>query len=348
MTPEKPKTRNTEPGNPKPGTRNPEPKTQSVEQFRDQMNHWGREGVPFLFIVDFEMRKPLIMRLDDVNPNDIRFDINGYSNTQKVAGHNSPSIVSKRPVSIENYRKKFDTVFHHLNYGDSYLTNLTTRTEVVIDRNLTDIFDSSSARYKLLFKDEFLVFSPEIFIQIRDGMIFSFPMKGTIDAAIPDAANVILNDTKELAEHVTIVDLIRNDLSEVAQHVRVKRFRYIDEINTNDKRLLQVSSEIIGELDRKAGLGDVLTRLLPAGSVSGAPKEKTVQIIRMAEGEQRGYYTGVFGYFDGKQLDSGVMIRFIENNNGKYYYRSGGGITTQSIAEKEYQELIDKVYVPLD
>ena len=68
----------------------------------------------------------------------------------------------------------------------------------------------------------------------------------------------------------------------------------------------------------------------------------------MAEGEQRGYYTGVFGYFDGKQLDSGVMIRFIEKTGEKYYYRSGGGITTQSIAEKEYQELIDKVYVPLD
>jgi para-aminobenzoate synthetase component 1 len=320
----------------------------TIQQFRDIMNIWGHQGVPFLFIVDFEMKKPVIMRLDEINPAEIQFDINGYSNTQQESVRKSPFIISKRPISLENYQRKFDYVFHRLNYGDSYLTNLTSRTEVVVDSTLKEIFYSSKARYKLLLKDEFLVFSPEIFIQIRDGMIFSFPMKGTIDAAIPDAANVILNDTKELAEHVTIVDLIRNDLSEVAQHVKVKRFRYIEEIKTNDKRLLQVSSEIVGELNREMGFGDIFSRLLPAGSVSGAPKEKTIQIIRAAEGEDRGYYTGVFGYFDGKQLDSGVMIRFIENSDGKFYYRSGGGITTQSIVEKEYQELIDKVYVPLD
>ena len=67
-----------------------------------------------------------------------------------------------------------------------------------------------------------------------------------------------------------------------------------------------------------------------------------------AEQENRGYYTGVFGYFDGKTLDSGVMIRFIERNGEKYFYRSGGGITTQSLLESEYQEAIDKVYVPVD
>jgi para-aminobenzoate synthetase component 1 len=91
-----------------------------------------------------------------------------------------------------------------------------------------------------------------------------------------------------------------------------------------------------------------LVKLLPAGSISGAPKTKTVEIIRQAEQEKRGYYTGVVGYFDGKNLDCGVMIRFIEKQNGTFFYRSGGGITTQSIAEAEYQETIDKVYVPVD
>jgi para-aminobenzoate synthetase component 1 len=65
------------------------------------------------------------------------------------------------------------------------------------------------------------------------------------------------------------------------------------------------------------------------------------------EGEKRGFYTGVFGYFDGQDLDSGVMIRFIERRGDKYFYRSGGGITTQSVVESEYQEAIDKVYVPV-
>ncbi len=86
---------------------------------------------------------------------------------------------------------------------------------------------------------------------------------------------------------------------------------------------------------------------MPAGSVSGAPKPKTLEIIKAVEEEVRGYYTGVFGYFNGKDLDSGVMIRFIENREGKYFYRSGGGITTQSDVESEYQETIDKVYVPV-
>jgi para-aminobenzoate synthetase component 1 len=320
----------------------------NIEQFRDKMNIWGRERVPFFFIVDFEMKKPLIIRLDDVNPSEIQFDINGFTNTHRPLSHHHIPIISKQPIPLDVYRKKFNVVYDHLNYGDSYLTNLTAQTEIEISRDLQFIFNASQARYKLLFKNEFLVFSPEIFIQIRDGMIYSFPMKGTIDASMPDAANVLLSDTKELAEHVTIVDLIRNDLSEVAQHVKVKRFRYIEEIKTNEKKLLQVSSEVVGILDAEKGLGDILLCLLPAGSVSGAPKPKTVQIIREAEKDDRGYYTGVFGYFDGEHLDSGVMIRFIENKDGKYFYRSGGGITTQSIAEKEYQELIDKVYVPLD
>jgi para-aminobenzoate synthetase component 1 len=81
--------------------------------------------------------------------------------------------------------------------------------------------------------------------------------------------------------------------------------------------------------------------------VSGAPKAKTLEIIREVEGEERGYYTGVFGCFNGAELDSGVMIRFIEKKAEKYYYRSGGGITTQSVVELEYQEVIDKVYVPV-
>jgi para-aminobenzoate synthetase component 1 len=174
-------------------------------------------------------------------------------------------------------------------------------------------------------------------------------MKGTIDAAVPNAAQRILDDEKERAEHTTIVDLIRNDLSQVATRVTVNRFRYLDELRTSHKNLLQVSSEIVGELpdDYLSRLGSIFVTLLPAGSVSGAPKVKTLEIIRQAEGEKRGYYTGIFGYFNGQQLDSGVMIRFLENQDGTYYYRSGGGITTQSQVDAEYQETIDKVYVPL-
>jgi len=185
-------------------------------------------------------------------------------------------------------------------------------------------------------------------VRIDDGKISSFPMKGTIDASMPGAEAAILNNPKETAEHNTIVDLIRNDLSMVASNVQVDRFRYAEKIVTHEKTLLQVSSEISGVLPEgyQADLGNIFRKLLPAGSISGAPKAKTLQIIREAETYSRGFYTGVFGLYNGSTLDSGVMIRFIRNDGSKLTFCSGGGITVNSDPQSEYQELIDKVYVP--
>jgi para-aminobenzoate synthetase component I len=174
-------------------------------------------------------------------------------------------------------------------------------------------------------------------------------MKGTIDAMLPDAEKRLMDDPKELAEHYTIVDLLRNDLNMVSQKVRVNRFRYVEEIHTHRGRLLQTSSDISGILpnDYQQHLGDIMARLLPAGSVSGAPKKKTVEIIHSAENYERGFYTGVFGVFDGRTLDSAVMIRFIEKTANGLVFKAGGGITVNSRIEDEYQEMLQKVYLPL-
>jgi para-aminobenzoate synthetase component I len=317
-------------------------------EFVSALNEWGSKRRPFFFMIDFEMRKPLAIPMESVDSSQICFAINGLTN-RTLSGETEPAILDKNAIPFSRYEAKFDIVFQRLCYGDSYLANLTSKTRVTLSHSLIDVYRAASARYKLYFRDEFVVFSPECFIRIENGYIFSFPMKGTINAAIPDARKIILEDAKELAEHVTIVDLIRNDLSVVSDDVTVTRFRYVEELRTMDRNLLQVSSEIRGSLPGNFNqqLGNLIVSLLPAGSISGAPKEKTVQIIREAEGEERGYYTGVFGYFDGRRLDSGVMIRFIEKKDDEFYYRSGGGITTQSSAKKEYQEIIDKVYVPV-
>jgi para-aminobenzoate synthetase component 1 len=175
-------------------------------------------------------------------------------------------------------------------------------------------------------------------------------MKGTISANIPDAENVILNDKKEFAEHTTIVDLIRNDISMVAEKVWVEKFRYISRIHTHEGDLLQVSSEICGKLPQNyaENIGTLLFKLLPAGSICGAPKPQTLAIIKEAERYQRGFYTGVFGIFDGQNLDSSVMIRFIEKQeDGSLIFKSGGGITVYSDVQSEYQEMIDKVYLSI-
>jgi para-aminobenzoate synthetase component 1 len=174
-------------------------------------------------------------------------------------------------------------------------------------------------------------------------------MKGTINASVANARNQLLNSQKELAEHHTIVDLIRNDLSMVAKNVKVERFQYIDHIKTNRKQLLQMSSEISGELPKNyhQNLGEIIYKMLPAGSVSGAPKSKTIEVIKEAEQYERGFYTGVFGIFDGENIDSGVMIRFLEKTADGLIYKSGGGITAKSNCDEEYQELIDKIYIPV-
>jgi len=126
------------------------------------------------------------------------------------------------------------------------------------------------------------------------------------------------------------------------------KFRYVDYIKSDRKDLLQISSEIQGVLedDYHTKLGDIIFSMLPAGSISGAPKKKTVEIITNVEPNPRGYYTGICGLYDGHNFDSFVMIRYIEKEDEKFYYRSGGGITFQSEVEKEYIEMIDKIYIP--
>ncbi|MDD3463761.1 MAG: aminodeoxychorismate synthase component I [Sulfurospirillaceae bacterium] len=233
--------------------------------------------------------------------------------------------------------------------GNTYFLNLTFPTYVDSDIDMKSAFLSSDAMFKLYVKDRFVCFSPEQFISIEDNTISTYPMKGTIDASIEDAKNKILSDEKEKAEHVMVVDLLRNDLSKVATEVRVEEFRFTQTVRAGGKELLQVSSKITGvlEADWHEKIGDILKQMLPAGSITGAPKKKTMEIIAKAEGYDRGFFTGVFGIYDGKTLNSAVMIRFLEKDEKGYLFKSGGGITLHSDALKEYNEMCEKVYIPV-
>jgi para-aminobenzoate synthetase component 1 len=313
------------------------------------MNLLGARKIPFLFIIDFEMRHPLVFRLDTIDDREIVYDINGRGNGTPHGIVQKKIVFTKQPVSLRQYRRGFNNVMGHLRQGNTYLLNLTFPTAITTNLTLREIFIHSRAKYKLYFKNRFVVFSPETFVTIRGDRISAYPMKGTIDAAVRDARRKLLSDPKELAEHYTIVDLIRNDLNMIAKNVRVTRFRYLEKIRTHGKDIWQASSEITGKLpkDYRGRMGDIIFQLLPAGSISGAPKKKTVEIIKQSEPYRRGYYTGIFGYFDGTNLDSGVMIRFIERKRQSLVYKSGGGITSLSDMKLEYQEMIDKVYVPI-
>lgn len=313
------------------------------------MDELSQRKEPFFFLINFLMDEVKIFTKNEIESKALLIDFPNVININYQ--HTTiPNFEWKSfPETLEHYKKGFELVQKNLRKGNSYLTNYTTKTEIETSLSLKDIFRFSKAKYKVLVPDEFVFFSPETFVEIVDNKIFTHPMKGTIDAEIENAENILKNDPKEKAEHYTVVDLLRNDLSIVADNVQVKEFQRIDYIKTKQKNLLAMSSEIEGEVkpEYQNKIGTILQKLLPAGSILGAPKPKTLEIILEAEKYDRGFYTGIAGYFDGKNLDSCVMIRFIEKENEKLFFKSGGGITHQSDLISEYEEMKNKIYVPI-
>lgn len=318
-----------------------------ILDFKEKVNRYVRSGIPFLFLIDFEKQKPFVCKLTDLESENIFYAIKGKGNL-KTGISEAPIALKVQKMEESKYKTAFNKVHENILFGNSYLTNLTFPTTIETNTSLKTIIKRANAKYKLFFKDKFISFSPECFVRIKNNKIYTFPMKGTIDANIFNAKKVLLQDKKETFEHNTIVDLMRNDLAMVSKDIQINRYRYIDEIVTQKRRLLQVSSEIEGRLskDWKNNFADLLYTMLPAGSISGAPKEKTVEIIQSVENQKRGYYTGVFGIFDGDNVDSAVLIRYIESVKGKLVYRSGGGITSKSNWKLEYEELLQKIYIP--
>ncbi len=308
------------------------------------LNKLGEKRTPTLFIINFDMSLYYIKPLDRVD-SDVLFCIdNSIKTTIK-----KDMKYGFEAVSFKYYQTAFEMVQKEIKSGNTYFLNLTFPSLLNTNLDLKNIYEISNARFKLYFKDMFVCFSPERFINIKDNKIFAYPMKGTIDAKTEGAKKKILSDKKETAEHVMVVDLLRNDINMVSKNVKVEKFRYAEKIKAGDKELLQISSKISGDLesDWQKRVGSIITSLLPAGSITGTPKKKTVKIIKDIEGYDRGFFTGIFGVFDGESLDSAVMIRFIEKIDDKLYYKSGGGITADSNVKDEYNEMKEKIYVPI-
>ena len=380
------------------------------QEIIDKINRLASQDEPFLFVINYQGNKAFIRLLSDINPEECLFDFEGRGNLshawketwkegtwkeetwkeetwkKKISEEEiSETIWQIEPPLYEDYERSFNIVKSNIMAGNSYLTNLTCRVPVSCNLSLEEIFHRAKGKYKLLLRRKrnltpFVCFSPETFVRIKGGRIYSYPMKGTLDASLPNAEKQLMEDRKEAAEHATIVDLIRNDLSRVAENVRVDKYRYIDVLHTNKGDILQTSSEISGRLpeDYPHHLGEILDAQLPAGSITGAPKDKTMQIIQEAEGYDRGFYTGIMGIYDHGELNSAVMIRFIEEETSpvdfetdgeknfkasegkgdeasegkrdeasrKLYFKAGGGITSKSDCRKEYEEVIQKIYLP--
>ena len=337
----------------------------SFGELREQMNGLGRAGVPFVWGVDYARERCFVLE-EPFTEGEILWEVRGVGNKvaagvvttgevapeEAMAGEGAAEVVPElriaRRVEYGEYEGMFATLRAGLLRGDSFLANLTVPTEVELRGTLRDVFRHSSAPFKLLIGDEFVCFSPEPFVTIREGMISTFPMKGTIDASLPEAERKLMEDYKETCEHFTIVDLMRNDINMVAEEVTVPRLRYVETIATAKGSILQTSSEVRGRIPagKERDFGDIILPLLPAGSITGAPKPATVELIARSEIAPRGWYTGVFGYFDGAAMQSAVMIRCIQRGaDGKLYFHSGGGVTVNSDCRDEYEEVLTKVYL---
>lgn len=228
--------------------------------------------------------------------------------------------------------------------GHSYLVNYCSQSSVKTHYTPDKLFATARAPFTLWLEGHFLAFSPESFVTVREREISTTPMKGTGT----DRAR-LLADAKEQAEHATVVDLLRNDLGRVATRIRVDKYRYASAIRRSDGSVLyQTSSRICGEMpaDWRSHIGDWLPKLLPAGSISGAPKRETLELIRRFESEPRGFFTGIAVFFDGENLSSAVLIRYLDLAGDVQKFRSGAGITIYSDPQQEYDEIVSKVYFP--
>lgn len=333
------------------------------EETISRMNALGDAGKPFFFVISHDLEHNLLVEPGaggHGRPAAFSLPMGEYASAESRLRLPEEIRFEPVPCPLSRYAASFAAVRGHLLRGDSYLLNLCVATPVKTNLTLRHLFRYARAPYRMYLGADGAAqdvhgrgcacFSPEPFVTVRGREIATFPMKGTADAADPDALRWLETDEKENRESATIADLMRNDLSMVASGVRVRRYRYITPVETRGGTILQCSSEIGGTLpqDWRSRLGDIMMRLLPAGSVTGAPKEATCQAIAEAEDMERGYYTGVFGLFNGRDLDSAVAIRFMEEAGGGLVYKSGGGITVMSRMEDEYREAIAKVYVPFD
>lgn len=188
--------------------------------------------------------------------------------------------------------------------------------------------------------------SPETLVKLEDGVLHTFPLAGTRprgETAAQDQAleAELLDDDKELAEHDMLVDLGRNDLGKVSRFgtVAVEQFHTIQRFS----HVMHIGSTIRGELREDRDALDAVAAVLPAGTLSGAPKIRACQRIGQLEGNKRGIYGGAIGYLDFTgNLDTCIAIRIAYQKNGRVFVRSGAGIVADSVPETEYEECLNK------
>lgn len=255
--------------------------------------------------------------------------------------------------SEEQYCAIVNRAKHHIKEGDIFQIVLSNRLAGEYEGSLLNCYrilrTLNPSPYMFYFSGtdvEVAGASPETLVKLEDGVLHTFPLAGTRprgktpeeDAALEKG---LLEDEKELAEHNMLVDLGRNDIGKISKFgtVRVEQYHEILKFS----HVMHIGSTVRGEIRDDLDALDAIDSILPAGTLSGAPKIRACQLINDLENNKRGIYGGAIGYIDFTgNLDTCIAIRIAYKKNGKVFVRSGAGIVADSVPEKEYQECINK------
>ena len=261
-------------------------------------------------------------------------------------------------VTKEEYEAKVETIKEYIYAGDiiqavlsQRLSRPTTAKPLDIYRALRTLNPSPYMYYLSLDGFHIIGASPELLVRVEDGQVYNFPLAGTrprgkTPAEDEELAKELQSDEKELAEHIMLVDLGRNDVGRIAEPgtvevtdlMRIVRYSHV----------MHLESEVRGKLREEKTIYDALRSVLPAGTLSGAPKIRAMEILAELEGERRGPYGGAVGYFgfDGA-MDTAITIRTMILKEGVAHIQAGGGIVADSKPESEYEETLQKARAAL-
>lgn len=275
--------------------------------------------------------------------------------TGEMVDVNPGKITSEfRPLFTEKeYCEMVEKAKHYIYEGDIFQVVLSNRLEADYEGSLLNAYrvlrTINPSPYMFYFSSDDIEVagaSPETLVKLEDGVLHTFPLAGTKPRGKnkeedDELEKILLTDEKERAEHNMLVDLGRNDIGKISKFGTVEVENYMDILRYS--HVMHIGSTVKGEIrDDKTSL-DAVDAVLPAGTLSGAPKIRAMEIINELENNKRGIYGGAIGYIDFTgNLDTCIAIRTAFKKNGKVFVRSGAGIVADSVPESEYNECINK------
>ena len=258
----------------------------------------------------------------------------------------------------EQYCEMVEKAKHHIHEGDIFQIVLSNRLSALFEGSLLNTYRMlrtiNPSPYMFYFSGtdvEVAGASPETLVKLEDGVLHTFPLAGTRPRGKTEEEDIaleheLLADEKELAEHNMLVDLGRNDLGRISKFgtVEVEKLRSVERVS----HVMHIGSTVRGEIKDGCDALDAIASVLPAGTLSGAPKIRACELIAELENNKRGIYGGAIGYIDFTgNMDTCIAIRLAYKKNGRVFVRSGAGIVADSVPEKEYEECLNKAKASL-